>query len=266
MDNFNKVVRIGTIKEGKRNASIYCGIKYTEGHLSISGVIGPLKSGNALGSCGQINMSFWHRNSKKEKGLIKPDAINFAPKWNVEQWLDFLDVWEKYHLNDLRAGCEHQRKEEWGKKELTLVRVENHLWRYSSIINYAEIKFAFKDIEKCYKTGKFNPKLLIKKYSHSACKAYIFAIQDALEGKVFIPCKGSTSSTWVGEDKPIKIVTEKKLSSWVYPSEHSEGVLTKPCSVCGYKYGTAWLKEEVSEETINFLLSLPDTDKEPAWI
>jgi hypothetical protein len=33
-----------------------------DGRFSISGVIGPLPSGNALGGCGQIDMEFAHRN------------------------------------------------------------------------------------------------------------------------------------------------------------------------------------------------------------
>lgn len=32
-----------------------------------------------------------------------------------------------------------------------------------------------------------------------------------------------------------------------------------------YKYGSAWLKERVPEEVLQFLASLPDTDIQPAW-
>lgn len=59
------------------------------------------------------------------------------------------------------------------------------------------------------------------------------------------------------------------LAIWVYPSAHFEkgkwiepsvyagsdvhekGLLTKPCPICGYKYGTAWLKREIPAEIIN---------------
>lgn len=33
-----------------------------------------------------------------------------------------------------------------------------------------------------------------------------------------------------------------------------------------YKYGSAWLRREVPQEAIDFLLALPDADKKPAWI
>jgi hypothetical protein len=34
----------------------------------------------------------------------------------------------------------------------------------------------------------------------------------------------------------------------------------------GYKYGTGWRRREVPKNVIAFLKSLPDADKEPAWV
>ena len=33
-----------------------------------------------------------------------------------------------------------------------------------------------------------------------------------------------------------------------------------------YKYGTAWLKEELPDSVVSFLASLPDAEKKPAWV
>jgi len=183
-----KVVRVGTI-EGH---SLFCSIKFKGGRLSISGVIGPRKDGNCWGGCGQIDMEFAHRNPEdndyRYSSPTKPEEITFAPGWDAEKWLDFLDVWKHWHLNDMRPGCEHQK--DWGKKKLTVSR--DSMW--------------------------------------DGCK------------------------------------TEIKMSGWVYPKEHPEGELMKPCPVCGYKYGSAWLKEEVPVEVLEFLGSLPPTDRQPAWV
>lgn len=181
-----KVVRIGTTKTSpNKRGSIYCSIKYKDECLSISGVIGPLPSGNALGSCGQIDMEFVHRDKDDDDSrygdcLIKPEDINFASGWDKEKWLTFLDVWKRWHLNDMQVGCKHQRAKKWGQKK-------------------------------------------------------------------------------------IQISNETRTSGWLYPSEHPDGVLMKPCPVCGYKYGLSWLKEDVPDGIIKFLESLPDTDKQPAW-
>lgn len=34
----------------------------------------------------------------------------------------------------------------------------------------------------------------------------------------------------------------------------------------GYKYGSAWLREEVPADVLQFLADLPATDKTPAWV
>src|ERR1700709_2431893 len=116
MNDFKKVVRIGSVLPwsgaGER-ADVFCKIEYVGGRFSITGVVGPTKGGNSRGGCGQIQGGFAHRdmtdNDRREKHPTTPDEITFAPGWNADLWLDFLDVWQRWHLNTLRAGCEHQR-------------------------------------------------------------------------------------------------------------------------------------------------------------
>lgn len=55
---------------------------------------------------------------------------------------------------------------------------------------------------------------------------------------------------------------KKEKAGWVRP----EGLLCKPCPVCGYEYGSAWLKREVPEEILEYLKNLPETVKKPAWV
>lgn len=186
-----KIINPGKIKIDEQIAQIFCKIKINDGKLSISGVIGPKKNGDSIGSSGQIDMGFKHRNDEDDSDrnfiLINPDEIKFSNGWGQEMWWDFLDIWGKWHLNDSRSGCEHQRKAEWGKKK---VEIENNITR--------------------------------------------------------------------------KI--EKKSTGWLYEKEHPEGVLCKACPECGYKYGTAWLKEELPQEVINFLEKLPETENKPVWV
>ena len=121
-------------------------IVYKNDILSLHGVIGPMRGGNCRGSAGQCQ-------DEIRKGVPK------AP-WTKEMVDKLCDIWGRWHLNDMRAGCEHQRALGW-------------------------------------------------------------------EGESYIG---------------------------------------KPCPVCGYKYGTAWLKEEVPSGVIKWLESLPESEIEPAWI
>jgi hypothetical protein len=66
--------------------------------LSISGVEGPLVGGNALGSCGQIDMHL-----RSELHTITP-----APGWDALKLRQFFNVWQRWHLNDIRAGSQVQ--------------------------------------------------------------------------------------------------------------------------------------------------------------
>lgn len=92
----DKVVRIGTIQHDRRWVSVYCRIKYENGRLSITGVVGPLASGNAVGSCGQI------------LDVVKRSVWNYAPGWNQSVRRALADVWERWHLNDMNAGTADQ--------------------------------------------------------------------------------------------------------------------------------------------------------------
>ena len=105
MTDFKKTVRIGTIPqrwdgdgEGRR-MSVFCTIRFEDGRLSISGVEGPLASGNALGSCGQIDMH-----------LPEVPALlwNFAEGWDADLLARFLAVWGEWHLNALTPGSPRQ--------------------------------------------------------------------------------------------------------------------------------------------------------------
>jgi hypothetical protein len=91
------VLRIGTARTfGGRGYSVFVKVKYDGMRLSISGVEGPLHSGNCLGSCGQIDMSAWN-------------ITKYAPGWNEIEEKHLRAIWRRWHLNDMRAECEHQR-------------------------------------------------------------------------------------------------------------------------------------------------------------
>lgn len=238
-----KIVRIGSVKDGHIQVSIFCKIGIKEGSLSISGVISPKRNGDCYGSCGQINMGFAHRNPKDNdnRNPTQPSKIQFAPGWDAEKWFDFLDIWKRWHLNDMQPGCEHQK--DWGKKKLELI---DFSWttQFQNLRDSATLEAdqyeKFKEVAAgvmTIATGIKRPKW-----------------KTPLVEKLL-------SEGWIKENK-----RETKTSGWVCEYEHPEGELCKPCPVCGYKYGTAWKKEELPQEVVEFLMALPDTDVTPAWV
>ena len=85
-----------------RRGNVFIKINYINGKLSISGVEAPLSSGNCLGGCGQIYQS-----------LDKYDEPKLKEDWTPEMYSKLINIWENWHLNDLQAGCEHQRALGW---------------------------------------------------------------------------------------------------------------------------------------------------------
>lgn len=54
---------------------------------------------------------------------------------------------------------------------------------------------------------------------------------------------------------------------WEYKEHHDPKTFKgENCPVCGYSIGSAWLKEEVPEDVLQWLHDLPETTKEPAWV
>jgi hypothetical protein len=236
MNDFTKVYRIGTAKTyGGRFYSIYVKAEYKDGILSITGVEGPLASGNCLGGCGQIDVE------------LKPENLyNTAPGWTVGSIKRLMEIWDRWHLNDMRAGCEHQRANWDTKKKVELIN-------YSPSVQYNDM---FNRAQKGLLTLRESGKLA------------------ALIASVGLVTTGANKPKY--ETEEVKALLEAgwivvksrevKSVNWVYPYEHPEGILMKPCEVCGYQHGSACLKEDVPEDVLQELMNFPNADRKPAWV
>ena len=100
IEPFERTTYIGN-EVGLQEHHITVEIKFDGKRLSITGDISN-RSKTQLYAYGQINMS------------IDPKKINYADPWNKTRFTHFLAVWKRWHLNDMRAGCEHQERN-WDK-------------------------------------------------------------------------------------------------------------------------------------------------------
>lgn len=94
MKSFTKIVNPGKVACGKFNRQFFAEICYRDGSLSIHGVIGPKSNGNAFGAAGQI---------QEELDRVVP-----GKGWDAESVKKLQKVWDRWHLNDLRAGSPKQ--------------------------------------------------------------------------------------------------------------------------------------------------------------
>jgi hypothetical protein len=172
MKDFSKIVHYGSMQDV---GNCFAKIEFRDGRLSICGVEGPLRNGNARGSCGQIIMGFKEYDHRGHSMLAD---VAPAKGWDVDKLRQFFDTWSRWHLNDLTAGSPAQ---------------EAYLRAHPITYSYPQSHY------------------------EEACKALAAA-----------------------------------------------GLHPDPSN--GYKYGSAWLREEVPDAALEFLRGLPDADITPAWV
>ncbi len=224
---------------GARLYNAYVEVEFSDGRLSMHGVVGPDLYGNCHGGAGQCVDEIRAGRPNKE--------------WTREMLDKLCDYWDKYHLNDMRPYCSHQKELGWDE----LARKEVTLYHYS-LNNEASKKQ--KDAEnaalEALRNGKtFTPTEEQVKYANLK---YFYDTYEEISGEMselYKPYKSLHGG-----------ITEKKTLGWISNDEYSEGLIGKPCPVCGYKYGTSWKKEDVPEDVIAWLFSLPESKVRPAWI
>lgn len=223
-----------------RTARAYACIKYENGKLSISGVIGPLSNGNCRGSCGQCS---------EEIAAGTP-----AEGWTAEMLEKFIAIWDRWHLNDMRATCEHQRDLGWENEASQEITV----YRYQLTSEASDQKKQAENaaLEALRKGETFTPS---KEQVMFATLPYtVESYGEELDSPYYEPKK----QLYAGD----RGATEIKTRGFVNYDDTPLGILCKPCPVCGYKYGTSWHREEVPQEVIDWLFSLPVPTTDPAWV
>jgi len=232
VNNFRKVLRLGAVECDGQPADLFVKAEYKDGQLSITGVIGPLQNGNARGGCGQIDMEEWAFTS-------------YAPGWDAETVAELRRVWSRWHLNDMQAGCEHQRANWPDPTE----RVEIVTYKLTAAALQAQTRIR----------------------SRIAQDVAAFGQCELTEEERALYALPYTTTQTPHADGPTagryEVKTrEEKAIGWLTQDEHPRGILSKPCEVCGYKYGSAWLREDVPADVLAWIESRPDTDKNPAWV
>lgn len=219
----------------------YVKITYKKGRLSLTGVIGPTRGGNCKGSCGQC--------------LEEIREGEPTEKWTREMLDRLCDIWDAWHLNDMRPYCTHMKQLGWVEQSKERVKVVK--WGRKKE-TWDKIKAAEARAIECLKKGKtFVPTPEETMYANIGYE--ITTYNDELpEHPEFYEFK---EKDCLGHSN-----VEYKTRGWISYSDHPLGFLGRPCPICGYKYGHEWQKEEVPQEVIDWLIQLPNTETKPAWI
>lgn len=221
----SKAMLVGRNADG----NVWVEVHFKDGRLSLSGVIGPKANGDARGSCGQI-VDYVRAYPAADFGI--------APGWTAEMLDDLIRVWDGWHLNDMHAGCVHQRAA-WDVSEQL------------EVVSYGLTSEAYRlrnDLLALAGKAAARGEVL----ETDARGRALLGLTDWYADKPAPPDADSPLSGCYEVKK-----RENKAAGWVYPKEHARGLLTKACDVCGYKYGSAWLREEVPADVLALVESWP---------
>lgn len=285
----SKWTKIATTKTyGGRSVPVFAEIQYGISHgserprLSITGVVGPQKNGNSEGGCGQCYPNPGERHWQAVPGI------------DLDR---FLAIWRQWHLNDMRAGCPHQRYgyRNWECSEC------RHTWASPRKPSGNAVSLSGEAAERCPTCNSGNTfgsavimpwqldqevEVVTYKLTSEALQRRTKAISKAARAHVTKNSDCQLDETeqmlvllvdWFKSchsppdaDSPLSgcyevAKRETKRVNWVKPNEHPLGILTKPCTACGYAYGSAWLYEEIPQDVLEFLEALPNDTAECPW-
>ncbi len=238
----NKIINPCTVNNNQAYCRIYTeekqctlldGTVDTIKVLHIVGVVGPRGNGDCY-SCGQCYDTM--RQGVANEG------------WTADGLYKLLDIWQRWHMNDMLPYCEHQRDWDGGK----LCK----LYEYKMTDDTRKRRDALKEsIHKMLMAGDsvqlsesqrtlLGSKYFVTTYKDSAPAGYELYKEHTKHARELYPMESDTK----------------------WGDKHPDGILTKPCPVCGYKWGSSWRAERVPEEVLQWLESLPDSKRTPAWV
>jgi hypothetical protein len=145
---------------------------------------------------------------------------------------EILGYWKRYHLNGMKATCEHQRRAGWEKIAGETVTAHIYTMNHEAI---TEKNAAERRIIEAAKRGE----------TVTATEEE----QKALSRKYEITCYDDETPAEIGKYYKLSRTEEKRLG-WLRETEHPRGLLCRPCPVCGYRYGTSWNYEQIPENDL----------------
>lgn len=200
--------------------------------------------------CFSVSANVWNtRHSDIICGGQCLDTI--APYMNNNPvFSEILRLWELYHLNDMHPECEHQHAAGWDK--LANENVTLYHWRMT--------REAMKEQDKAKKAA-LSALTAGETFTPTTEQAFFAGLSYSLTTWTETPPE--ELAKYYEPKKPLYAGdgghTETKALGWLKESEHPNGLLSKACPVCGYKYGTSWVYFPIPADDEKIIYKLLET-------
>lgn len=144
-------------------------------------------------------------------------------------------LWKLYHLNDMHPECEHQHNLGWTTDARKKVIVREYFRTYDTI-------------RTCDK--------ITKKVMEFAKQGIPYTTTEYDRFYLTLPQYPKTYNEELNDPHYNLHKTETTIRGHLSYSETPFGLLGKPCPVCGYKYGTSWIKFNIPDEDLQQIKEL----------
>lgn len=160
---------------------------------------------------------------------------------------EILRLWKTYHLNDMHPECEHQHAEGWHK--IASKKVALYHWKITREAIDEQDK-ARKAALSALRAGEtFTP---TTDQTFFAGLSYSLTTWTETPPKELAKYYEPSKSLFAGDTGHKEI----KARGWLREDEHPDGLLSKACPVCGYKYGTSWIYFPIPAEDEEIIYKL----------
>lgn len=139
-----------------------------------------------------------------------------------------VEIWKEHHLNNMHPECEHQRALGWCKLANETVVCSRYCLTSDVLRKQNKLN---EYIDKILKTSG----TITLSYEERILKSLPYFTYDLDDTNV--------------EYYKLDTKDERRRGSLSY-KEDPRGLLMKPCPVCGYEYGSAWLYAPIPEDVI----------------
>jgi len=259
MKAFKKVVRPCSVMEWSRvghetPAKVFCTIELREGgELSITGVVGPTSNGDARGSCGQINETL-------QKAVDAGKVESYADGWDQDKLAQLLGIWDRWHLNHMSAADHAMRRDGWLAQREEAVWVHKYTLSREAMKQKTDAEDAAKKALKKGETFGYTPEQL-----EAVNRPYSTQRITETATPPATPDHYSPADRYLPGGGKVAEGPERKTMGWLRPDEHPRGLLGKKHPETGNGYGSAWYREDVPEDVLQWLADLPAADVRHPW-
>lgn len=155
-----------------------------------------------------------------------------------EKFKTIYRLWKMYHLNNMHPECEHQEQLGWRKNAQKIVPIYQFVATADTLKAKEKVKntvIGFATKGELYLTNEKEQQLL--------------RLQNVIR------THESSLPKNIAKFYHYEEIGNERLG-WLTPDEHPNGLLERPCPVCGYKYGTVFLYRPIPLKDEIVLLEL----------